>query len=103
MRICLGINNTKTKVMAENVENPEVRTINGTLIEVVDDFNYLGAWIASTQKDIRVRRARAWSALHSMNKVWKSEMSGDCSSQQSKASCCMDVRPGHSLSRMKRP
>ena len=57
------------------MEKPEVRTLDGTLLEVVDDFNYLGAWIASTQKDIRVRRARAWSALHSMNKVWKSEMS----------------------------
>ena len=45
-----------------------------TILEVVADFNYLGAWIASTQKDIMIRRAFAWSALHSMNKVWKSDM-----------------------------
>ena len=60
--------------MAENVENPEIRTLDGTVLEVVKDFNYLGAWIASTQNDIRIRRARAWSALHSMNRVWKSSM-----------------------------
>ena len=75
LRIGLGMNTKKTKVMAENVENPEVKSLDGTKLEVVDDFNYLGAWIASTQKDIRNRRARAWSALHSMNKVWKSGMS----------------------------
>ena len=63
-----------TKVMAENVENPVVKTLDGTELDVVADFNYLGAWIASTQKDIKIRRARAWSALHSMNKVWKSAM-----------------------------
>ena len=68
------MNTKKTKVMAENVENPEIRSLDGTLLEVVEDFNYLGAWIASTQSDIRIRRARAWSALHSMNKVWRSGM-----------------------------
>jgi len=74
LRIGLGMNTKKTKVMAENVENPEIRTLDGTVLEVVEDFNYLGAWIASTQNDIRIRRARAWSALHSMNRVWKSGM-----------------------------
>ena len=34
--------------MAENVENPEVKSLDGTKLEVVDDFNYLGAWIASS-------------------------------------------------------
>ena len=53
------MNTKKTKVMAENVENPEIRTLDGTVLEVVKDFNYLGAWIASTQNDIRIRRARA--------------------------------------------
>ena len=33
------MNTKKTKVMAESVENPEVRTIDGTLLEVVDGFN----------------------------------------------------------------
>ena len=37
-----------TKVMAENVENSEVKSRDGTKLEVVDNFNYLGAWIASS-------------------------------------------------------
>ena len=57
------------------MDNPKVKSLDGTKLEVVEDFNYLGAWIASTQKDISIRRARAWSALHSMKKVWKSGMS----------------------------
>ena len=37
-------------VMAENVENPEVKSFDGTKLEVVDNLNYLGAraWIASS-------------------------------------------------------
>ena len=61
--------------MAENVEDPVVTTLDGTHLEVVPDFKYLGAWIVSTQRDIKVRRARAWYVLHSMKKVWKSALS----------------------------
>ena len=78
-RIGLGINAKKTKVMPINADEPLVRvtTLDGTPLEVVDDFNYLGAWIASTQHDIKLRRAKAWKALHSMNQVWRSPMSAD--------------------------
>ena len=65
--------------MPINTEDPVVRvtTLDGTPLEVVDDFNYLGAWIASTQHDIKIRRAKAWSALHGMDKVWRSPMTPD--------------------------
>ena len=63
-RIGLGINAKKTKVMPINADEPVVRvtTLDGTPLEIVDDFNYLGAWIASTQQDIKVRRAKACPA-----------------------------------------
>ena len=77
-RIGLGVNAKKTKVMPINAkETVRVTTRDGTPLEVVNDFNYLGAWIASTQHDIKVRRAKAWSALNSMNKVWRSSMNPD--------------------------
>ena len=76
-RIGLGLNAKKTKVMAENVDQPVVTTLDGTQLEVVKDFQYLGAWIASTKHDIEIRRARAWKALHSMKKVWQSSMQDD--------------------------
>ena len=65
------MNTKETNVMAENVVNPEVRTLDGTVLEVVVNFNYLGAWISSMQKDIKIRQARALSTLHSMSKIWK--------------------------------
>ena len=78
-RIGLFVNAKKTKVMPINAEEPTVKvtTIDGTQLEVVNDFNYLGAWIASTQQDIKVRRAKAWNALNSMSKVWRSPMNQD--------------------------
>ena len=30
--------------------------------------------MASTNKDVKVRKALAWRALHSMRKVWKSNL-----------------------------
>ena len=35
-------------------------------------INNLGAWIASTQYDVKVRRAKVWNAQSSLNKVWRS-------------------------------
>ena len=46
----------------------------GTLLEVVDDFKYLGSWVASTKRDIKARRAQAWKALHSIKRVWESNL-----------------------------
>ena len=78
-RIGLGINAKKTKVMPINAEETTVgvTTKDGTVLEVVNDFIYLGAWIASTQHDIKVRRAKTWKALNSMDKVWRSSMNSD--------------------------
>ena len=78
-RIGLGINAKKTKVMPMNADEPvvQVSTLDGTHLEVVNDYNYLGAWIASTQQDLSVRRAKAWKALHNMDKVWRSSMAPD--------------------------
>ena len=40
-RIGLGLNAKKTKVMPQNVDDPSVTTLDGTLLEVVQDFKYL--------------------------------------------------------------
>ena len=50
--------------MAENVVQPVITNLDGTKLDVVKDFQYLGAWISSTKHDIEIRRARAWKALH---------------------------------------
>ena len=52
-----------------------IKTSDGQLLEEVDDFVYLGSWIGNSVKDFEVRKAKAWSALNKMNRIWKSKMS----------------------------
>ena len=75
-RVGLMLNSKKTKVMALNTDSrPCIKTIEGSILEVTDDFQYLGGWMESSEKDISVRRALAWKALHGMKKVWKTNLS----------------------------
>ena len=75
--IGLGLNAKKTKVMPINIKANEVnvKTMDGTQLDIVDDFKYLGSWVASTEHDIKVRRAQAWKVLHDMKRIWKSRLS----------------------------
>ena len=42
----------------------DLQSRSGEAIEKVDDFIYLGSWIESTDREIRVRNGKAWGALH---------------------------------------
>ena len=67
-------NYNKTKVMAYNTLDPIIlKTADGQILYVEKDFNYLGSWINSSEKDIKVRKVLAWNALHSMLTLWKSK------------------------------
>ena len=46
------------------LENTYINTSNGTHLEEVDDFKYLDAWMACTEKDIQFRKAAAWRACN---------------------------------------
>ena len=71
----LRLNARKTEVMAYNIDQVEVKTLDGSALALAEDFKYLGSYIGSTEKDIQVRKALAWRALHSLKKVWRSSMS----------------------------
>ena len=74
-KIGLEMNAKKTKVMAYNHdEEIKIMTRDGSQLEVVQDFKYLGSWIDSTEKDIKIRKAEAWKALNKLNKMWKSDL-----------------------------
>ena len=51
--------------------------LNGTILAVKEDFKYLGSYISSTEKDIRVGKAHARRALHDLKNMWHSAMSDD--------------------------
>ena len=68
-KVGLGLNGPKTKFLAYNIEVKQpLHTKDGTILEQKDDFQYLGSWVDSSDKDIEVRKAKAWRALNDMSK-----------------------------------
>ena len=51
-----------------------LKTTDGTSIEVVDDFKYLSSWVNSTEQDIKMRKALAWKACNKMSSIWKTTL-----------------------------
>ena len=41
----------------------------GETVKSVEDYNYLGAWISSSKKDVNTRCARAWDIVHKLKPV----------------------------------
>ena len=72
--IGLSINTEKTQYMKLNQnsdsEDITINSINGKIIAKVENINYLGSCIVSTEKDIQIRIAKAWSALNSMLEIY---------------------------------
>ena len=76
---CVGLhmNVKKTQFMTFNQPDVEIRTVDGSSLEEVNDFKYLGSWVQSTEQDIRVRKALAWKACNKLSKIWKYTLSRD--------------------------
>ena len=62
-KVGLRLNAKKTEYIAYNLpaEHPPLRTVDGTVLREVNDFKYLGSWVNSTDRDVKDRRALAWS------------------------------------------
>ena len=75
-KVGLKMNAGKTKFMSYNQSKTvSLNTSDGTKLEEVEDFKYLGALMSSTAKDVRQRKAAAWRACNKLNKIWKSSLS----------------------------
>ena len=71
----LFCNAKKTEVQAFNQERPVIiKAKDGETLKVVDNFKYLEAWTKSTESDISVRKALAWTACHRLRRVWSSKL-----------------------------
>ena len=75
--IGLFVNVDKTKVMTLNIEEQagDLLSRSGGIIVNVEDFIYLGSWIDGTERDIKVRKGKAWAALHRLRNIWNSKLS----------------------------
>ena len=70
----LYVNHIKTEVMPINT-TATIKTVEGKILKIVEDFKYLGAWVDTTARDIEIRKALAWAAIVKLDKVWQSNMS----------------------------
>ena len=73
-QVGLQANVTKTECMMYNQSEGDLMTLNSGRLKMVDDFQYLGSRIASTEKDITMCIGKAWSALQKLNVIWKSRL-----------------------------
>ena len=57
-------------------QNGEIsrKDLKGTTLKEVEHFTYLGSNISSTEKDVMIRIAKAWSALNRLRTIWKSSL-----------------------------
>ena len=75
VEIGLHIHAKKTKTMAYNQEKEmNITARDGSKLEQVHDFRYLGAWMDNTEADIKIRKALVWKACNKLTKIWKSTL-----------------------------
>jgi len=71
----LVMNAGKTKFMQYNIEDQvNIKTKDGSELERVEDFKYLGSWVDSSEKDVKTRKALAWNACHKLKTIWMSKL-----------------------------
>ena len=75
-KVGLHINIPKIKAIIFNITGAtEIRSKDRIPVREVDDFKYLGARMQSSEKDVSIRKALAWSGCHKLRKVWTSNLS----------------------------
>mgnify|MGYP002052339858 FL=1 len=100
-KVGLHLNAKKTEYMALNIgDHVPLKTIDGSPLEQNPDFKYLGSWVNDSSTDIATRKAKAWTALHSMTKIWTSALSTKLKLRYFTATVMsillyMAVKPGH--------
>ena len=76
-QVGLSMNASKTEFMTINIPpgSSSVTSVSGRQIQHVEDFKYLGSYVADSRKDFNTRKGMAWSACIKLQKVWTSKIS----------------------------
>ena len=72
--ISLHVNAHKMEYMCFNKKG-NISTLNGSSLKLVNKFTYLRSGVSSTDKDINMRLAKAWTAISRLLVIWKSDQS----------------------------
>ena len=51
-----------------------ISTLNGSSLKLVDKFTYPGSCVSSTETDIDMWLAKAWTAINRLSVIWKSDL-----------------------------
>ena len=70
---------SKTEHLPINVTSEEgsINSISEDIIERVEDFKYLGLYVADSREDSNTRKRMEWSACIKLQKVWTSGISDE--------------------------
>ena len=71
--IGLHVNAHKMLYMCFN-QTGDFSTLNSSSLKLVDKFTYLGSSVSSTETDINMRLAKAWTAINRLLVIWKSDL-----------------------------
>ena len=71
--IGLHVNAHKTEYVCFN-QTGNISTLGGSSMKLVDKFTYLGSSVSSTEKDIDMRLAKAWTAMDRLSVILKSDL-----------------------------
>ena len=76
-KVGLMLNARKTEYLTVNgdVDAPPVKSKDGTVLNSVEYFKYLGSYVVDSRKDFVTPKAQAWSACNRLNHVWQSNIS----------------------------
>ena len=69
----LHCNESKTEVIS-STPNCSFVSSAGNSINQVEDFKYLGSFVMDSEKDIKFRKALAWSACNKLDRIWHSTL-----------------------------
>ncbi|KAJ8353279.1 hypothetical protein SKAU_G00208460 [Synaphobranchus kaupii] len=67
----LIINAEKTKFLTRNLTDVNI-DLDGQALDQVNDFQYLGSFVGSTENDFKHRKGKAWAAFWELKNIWKS-------------------------------
>ena len=64
--IGLHVNSDKTEYMCFN-QRGDISTLNGGFLKLVNKFTYFGRSVSSTENDIKMQRAKKWTAINRLS------------------------------------
>ena len=70
------MNCNKTEhILVKDCEHQVIKSLNGNILNHVNNFKYLGSYILSSKKDFEIRKGHAWVAGNKLHTIWNPGLS----------------------------